>query len=324
MAARIALTVLLFAVFLGGCTTTTNNFAPTAAGASIEGPSSSPSVYDTRAFLRESCVVQYEALPAFLIPVAIAAGSKAIDVGLGYITKLLAAEKEKYKASYSGRAASHFYQKQASAEPVVSVPLHCVIIARGWFGPPPTATTPDEVIWNAPTLRAFGLTSRPDFYFQMLLEISPERSYFRLVPNYLDFHRPLAERGQDQAKSLQVTLLFENPAQSVADASTAAFAVGDFVFREIRPGTILGPAVLRDITTHWMPLPTLVEDQFARVPPGSVLTPFSMLATVREEGEVSDLLLAASDIYAGSNEALGKALKDLLEQAVKPADEETQ
>lgn len=191
------------------------------------------------------------ALLALLKIVAPVVVEKAIDLAANAATA--AGQDSTVKtavSSYQG----NFYRWNGE-NLVLNSSLGCIVYVRGTFGD--KAVEPADG-WKTSgygtVARRLGMAGHPSFYMELTLEVSADRTLFRLMPEYVDFATPLETswwRPKERAAS--VSMSFFVPGTKEPFASTA------IAFPSLPPGVVLRKPYLDGYSSNWMVLPAPTE-----------------------------------------------------------------
>lgn len=191
------------------------------------------------------------ALGALLKIVAPVVVEKVIDLAANAATA--AGQDSNVKtaiSSYQG----NFY-KWNGENLVLNSSLGCIVYVRGTFSD--KAVEPADS-WKTSgygtVARKLGMIGHPGFYMELTLEVSADRSFFRLVPEYVDFSTPLEGswwRSTDRAASISLSFFIPGAKEPFASAAIA--------FPTLRPGEIFRKPYLDGYSSNWMALPAPTE-----------------------------------------------------------------
>ncbi len=195
-----------------------------------------------------------EMAPAFLALLKIVAPvvvEKAIDLAANAATA--AGQDSNVKtavSSYQG----NFYRWNGE-NLVLNSSLGCIVYVRGTFGD--KAVEPADG-WKTSgygtVARKLGMEGHPSFYMELTMEVSADRTLFRLMPEYVDFAKPLETswwRPKERAASISMSFFVPGVKEPFASAAIA--------FPSLSPGAIFRKPYLDGYNSNWMVLPTPTE-----------------------------------------------------------------
>ncbi|WP_288393315.1 hypothetical protein [uncultured Herbaspirillum sp.] len=197
---------------------------------------------------------------ALLAAVAPSVIEKGIDLAAGAAS---AAGADKTVSSATSSYQGNFY---ASSDGTLHLhkSLACIVITRGRFGDKESRPAGGWGQNGFGTIaRKTGMQGNPDLYLEMTIDVSPDRSSFRLLPQYLYFAKPLEESSwRSPARGLTVSLSFSNSGTDKPFASTM------LAFPTLTPPFESKYIYLSGYQSNWMALPvpsnrttTLMKDE---------------------------------------------------------------
>lgn len=186
-----------------------------------------------------------------LTAVAPAVIEKAID--LAGTAATLAGQDTTVKSAVSSVQGNFYASRDGSL--FLNKSLGCIVIARGRFRDDSRDPAEGWVKANMGVLaRAMGMQGNPGFYMEITLEVSLDRTAFRLVPQYLYLGEPMeVSAWRSNARGLSISLSFSNA------GADKAFASSILAFPELMPPFEAGTRYLQGYRSNWMPLPAPSE-----------------------------------------------------------------
>lgn len=195
-----------------------------------------------------------EMAPAVLVllkivaPVAI---EKAIDLAANAATA--AGEDSTVRAAVSSYQ-GNFYRWNGESL-VLNSSLGCIVYVRGTFSDKAVEPADGWKTSGYGTVgRKLGMVGHPSFYMELTMEVSADRTLFRLIPEYVDFAKPLETswwRSNERAASISMS--FFSPGVKEPFASTS------IAFANLPPGVVFRKPYLDGYSSNWMVLPTPTE-----------------------------------------------------------------
>jgi hypothetical protein len=256
------------------------------------------------------CVYTENNAEAALIPaIAAVVIPKLVDYGVSAISSWLESRHKAREASFrsaaTSRGAIELYSVKGNPT------LLCVMIYRGNRG----EAKADSEEWKIESLRKLGLASDPDFFLELRTEYAHNNTAFRLVPQRLEFRRSAAQRSNGRKDILVVGLVEGAFAQKdgSAGANLGSFEIS---LPGLEEGTTKwGAEQMNGLSSQWIPMPPLTR---VKSPTGAEVVsstiPVSMLVTVEEDQQGSDLMLgvlgAFSDAATKSKDSISKLIAD--------------
>jgi len=192
------------------------------------------------------------AIAALLIEKAVTAGVK----GLGKAMTKAGSPKDAHGLAYE---LSYFYRGDILAEPKLARFGRCLTIATGVQGgegavvgsePGQTPGIRDDAVQF---LTKWGFTKEPSYLMETRLVLSEDKSSYRLQPVFAWVGAPLNQEKAE--RDVVVTLSVTGP---TATDPGDAISTRSFAFKRVKQGQV-SPAVLKDMGSTWIPLPTLPE-----------------------------------------------------------------
>lgn len=201
-----------------------------------------------------SCPVSQAAKPemgpgavALLKVLAPVVAEKALDLAAG-VAKA-AGEKATKEPPHSANYQGNFYT-WAGTDLALNGSLVCIVVVRGVFG---SEAVRPEGEWKdaayGTIARALGLQGHPSLLLEIRPEVSPDRQFFRLVPKYLDYGKPMeASMWRPSERAALIGFSFKRP------GVTEPFASGKLSFGALIPGTVYRNPFPEGYSSEWMPL----------------------------------------------------------------------
>lgn len=271
--------------------------------------------------------------PAFVMaPVIAALAPIAIDWGVSALRNYLERLESERSGAFMATGAGDLEKRQDV----------CLVIARGMVGTVKDAI-PTQGSLDAPKLQDVGLVAPPDFYLEIKVRLTPATAEssspdkqkaptksaqkakeseaakaptpaatynMELAPQFLQYARTVAKRGQDEEKSLALVLVARTTAApEKADSATTAKeaeAVFPINLGRLKPGTELTPQAFSG---------TSDMKRVAGLP--KLPKAMNFYAFVTESADENKALTLLTKAMERQNDGLQKALSKAVEDAMK-------
>ena len=277
----------------------------------------------TSVFLTPTCKATKESFAAILIPIAVALGKETIKAGISYIQSQVEKVKEEHNASYSAVFSGDFFKvaKKTKEQILLAPNYRCITIVRGNFGDMGEGDT-GEGDWTKVRLEQFGLRTRPAFIFEGMIELSGTQKHFKVTPVYLEINEVAAKRGREK-KNLTVQLTFIKAAGSVEAGLQNPLGSSPLQYAELEIPSKMKKNEMPRSDTLWMAVPPvgLDKEQIRHLRTNNTLAPFSLIVTVKEESEPSDLWNVTSSAIKGASPKVQDVLIGVVERLGESGDE---
>ncbi len=200
-----------------------------------------------------------------LLGAIIAPLAKAGVEGIGNALKKAGTPKDKHIISYgSGYFYSVTLDPTKSEKVIPSLKNECIVFAYGASNGRNLKSI-DELAVSATAktdIKNLGFVTEPAIYAEFGMEVSKDRTAFRLDPKVIWVGRPVSKRGfASKKRDLIITVSFSFP--STDDGS--AFASRTVVLKGAPTSKLLTSAQLESLKSQWMPMPAMPQPISTRV-----------------------------------------------------------
>jgi hypothetical protein len=178
-----------------------------------------------------------------------------IDKGLEFSGKALREAGKEKKTTVESKLPLDFYAYSGEPDTDLVLNLHpemrCLVVTKGRFGGRRSfsAKYNDEQKSHFDDL---GLTADPEFYLELSMDISSDRSSFLLTPVYLIYDSYVDEEARSGQRQVVVTTSFTKP------GGAQPFAIFAHDLGKLSPGQ--PNAAIGTSEAKWMTLPAISED----------------------------------------------------------------
>lgn len=203
-----------------------------------------------------------QALGAALLGVVLAPLIKAGIDGLGDALAKAGAKKDAHRIAYGD--ASFYAVTLSDAGAAVDLAPGCLVLA---FGPAGGGSPPFEEMEATEavtaSLKEAGFAAAPAVYLEAGIEMSPDRTAFRLKPTYAWVGDPIGPAGAaSRTRDLAISFSFMLPGPS---DDAAALASRTVVLKGAGTRRLLDDAELGRLRSSWMPIPPVPDAVTTRI-----------------------------------------------------------
>lgn len=154
-------------------------------------------------------------------------------------------------ASYQG----HFYRSTDKGSTALNASLGCIVFLRGSIQDvevtPPSGWQQSGI---GTVARIVGLSGNPGFYLETTIQVSSDRNFFRLVPQYLYYGKAMKDSSwRPTARGVAANI------SMISSGEAEPFASATLMFPALQPGTELSGKYLTGLGSNWMVMPALSE-----------------------------------------------------------------
>ena len=204
-----------------------------------------------------------QALGAALLGVILVPLVQAGIEGLGGALSKAGAKKDVHKVAYGGTS---FYEVTVSdVGTEAEIASSCIVLAFGPIGGKDLPSFDDMGMTEAviASLKNAGFASAPAVYLEAEIEVTPDRTAFRLRPTNAWVGDPIGLRGAaSKVRDLALTFSFMTPGPS--DDATAV-ASRTIVVKNAQTRHNLDVPELNRLPSSWMPLPPVPNAVLTRI-----------------------------------------------------------